>query len=163
MLSRQRVPWGQQVLMLVNWVEGNRAQSFSFLRMSNSKLCGDEPKSPSTTSSLSPVEEVMAEWSCFSCLKRGEFENNLTGKIWQLAVVCIQCCLFVAWVQPGRLTFECFLDAGREVLTLAFGWLLVLTAGIFSWGCALNVDVHQGQLNRTNLKGTISHHTQNTH
>lgn len=57
MLSRQWVPCGERVLMLVNWVDGTRAQSFSFLRMSNSELWGEEPKSPSTTTSFSPAEK----------------------------------------------------------------------------------------------------------
>lgn len=38
MLSKQRVPCGEQVAMLVNWVDGIRAQNFSFLSVSSSEL-----------------------------------------------------------------------------------------------------------------------------
>lgn len=71
MLSRHSVPWGQRVLMLVNWLDGTRGHSFSFLRTSNSELCGDEPKCPSTTSSFSPAEEAMATGSGSSSLQEG--------------------------------------------------------------------------------------------
>lgn len=54
-LSRQWVPCGDRVLMLVNWVDGTRALSFSFLSTSNCELWGGQLKSPSTTSCFSAV------------------------------------------------------------------------------------------------------------
>lgn len=56
MLSRHWVPCGERVLMFVNWLDGIKAPSFSFLRISNSRLWGEEPKSPSTNNSFSAVE-----------------------------------------------------------------------------------------------------------
>lgn len=38
MLSRHWVPCGERVLMFVNWLDGIKAPSFSFLRISNSRL-----------------------------------------------------------------------------------------------------------------------------
>lgn len=57
MLSMQRVPCGEQVVMLVNWVDGIRAQNFSFLSVSSSELWGEQPKLPNTSRSFSPAKE----------------------------------------------------------------------------------------------------------
>lgn len=61
MLSRLRVPCGWRVLMLVNWLGGTRGQNFSFLSRSSWELWAEQPKSPSSSSSLSPARQRQSD------------------------------------------------------------------------------------------------------
>lgn len=139
MLSRQRVPWGERVLMLVNWVDGTRGQSFSFLSMSSSELWGGEPKSPSTTNSFSPAkEDYFLSHPGHGLSSSSEDQASQFAFAQHLSVTKT---LLPVWA----LTFECFLDAVGQIVTLDVVWVDGLAIG-------LHVDVHHCELMRTNLQ-----------
>lgn len=112
MLSRQRVPCGKRVLMLVNWVEGTKGQSFSFLSASSSELWGGEPKSPRTTSSFSPTHRTqrLVGFSQFNLME--------DARTWYFAAIVEDWPRSVSWMLGER-----WWALTSSVLLLACTWM----------------------------------------